>query len=106
MQERLATVGQLAAGIAHDFNNIMAAIVIYADLLRTDKSLTANSREHLGIIQQQVQRASSLIRQILDFSRRSVMEQTEIELLPFLKEIEKLLNRMLPETIQTTLVYE
>lgn len=106
MQERLATVGQLAAGIAHDFNNIMAAIVIYADLLRTDKSLTANSREHLGIIQQQVQRASSLIRQILDFSRRSVMEQIEIELLPFLKEIEKLLNRMLPETIHTTLVYE
>jgi C4-dicarboxylate-specific signal transduction histidine kinase len=34
MQERLATVGQLAAGIAHDFNNIMAAILVYADLLR------------------------------------------------------------------------
>ena len=106
MQERLATVGQLAAGIAHDFNNIMAAIVIYADLLRTDITLSSNSREHLGIIQQQVQRASSLIRQILDFSRRSVIDPTEMELLPFLKEIEKLLIRMLPETIQTTLVYE
>ena len=36
MQDRLATVGQLAAGIAHDFNNIMAAILVYADLLMSD----------------------------------------------------------------------
>jgi C4-dicarboxylate-specific signal transduction histidine kinase len=38
MQERLATVGQLAAGIAHDFNNILAAIIVYADLLKRDSA--------------------------------------------------------------------
>jgi PAS domain S-box-containing protein len=106
MQNRLATVGQLAAGIAHDFNNIMAAIVIYADLLKTDRGLSESSLERLSIIQQQVKRASSLIRQILDFSRRSVMEQIEMDFLPFVKEIEKLLQRMLPETIETKLYYE
>jgi PAS domain S-box-containing protein len=106
MQNRLATVGQLAAGIAHDFNNIMAAIVIYADLLKTDRGLSESSLERLSVIQQQVKRASSLIRQILDFSRRSVMEQIELDLLPFVKEIEKLLQRMLPETIQTKLYYD
>ncbi len=104
MQERLATVGQLAAGIAHDFNNIMAAIIVYADLLLMDKTLSSSSHERLTIIQQQVQRAASLIRQILDFSRRSVMEQNTLDLLPFLKETKKLLNRTLPETITVELI--
>jgi signal transduction histidine kinase/putative methionine-R-sulfoxide reductase with GAF domain len=106
MQERLATVGQLAAGIAHDFNNILAAIVVYADLLRRDPNLMAGSQERLTIIQQQVQRAASLIRQILDFSRRSVMEQSLLDLLPFVKELDKLLRRVLPETIQIELTYQ
>jgi len=39
MQERLATVGQLAAGIAHDFNNIMAAILVYTNLLTDDPGI-------------------------------------------------------------------
>src|SRR3990170_4904944 len=106
MQERLATVGQLAAGIAHDFNNIRAAIVVYAELLRRDPNLPAASRERLLIIQQQVQRAASLIRQILDFSRRSVMEQSQLDLLPFIKELDKLLARVLPETIRLDLAYQ
>ncbi len=106
IQERLATVGQLAAGIAHDFNNIMAAILVYTDLMMRDQSLPSDSRERLEIIQQQVQRASSLIRQILDFSRRSVMEQSPLDLLPFLKEMHKLLSRLLPENIQLELDYE
>ncbi|MFN2263161.1 MAG: GAF domain-containing protein [Anaerolineales bacterium] len=106
MQERLATVGQLAAGIAHDFNNILAAIVVYADLLKRDPNLLSASQERLSIIQQQVHRAASLIRQILDFSRRSVMEQSSLDLLPFVKELDKLLRRVLPETIQIELNYQ
>ena len=106
MQDRLATVGQLAAGIAHDFNNIMAAIVVYTDLLMLETSLSEVSQERLTIIQQQVQRASSLIRQILDFSRRSVMEQSSLNMLPLLKEMQRLLERTLPETIQLDLQYE
>jgi GAF domain-containing protein len=106
LQERLATVGQLAAGIAHDFNNIMAAILVYTDLLMGDRSLPNLSRDRLTIIQQQVQRASSLIRQILDFSRRSMMEQHPLDLLPFVKELDKLLSRVLPETIHLELKYQ
>ncbi len=105
MQERLATVGQLAAGIAHDFNNIMAAIFVYTDILMMDEGISPESQERLTTIQQQVQRASSLIRQILDFSRRSVLEQSTLDLLPFIKELDKLLARVLPETIHMELVY-
>ena len=106
LQERLATVGQLAAGIAHDFNNIMAAILVYTDLLMSDQGLPALSRDRLTIIQQQVQRATSLIRQILDFSRRSMLEPHPLDLLPFIKELDKLLSRVLPETIQLELKYQ
>jgi GAF domain-containing protein/CheY-like chemotaxis protein len=104
MQERLATVGQMAAGIAHDFNNIMAAILVYADLLVMDTTMSSGSRDRLKVIQEQVNRASSLIRQILDFSRRSIMEQISFDLLPFLKELQKLLRRLLPENIHLELV--
>jgi signal transduction histidine kinase len=106
MQERLATVGQLAAGIAHDFNNIMATILVYTDLLKKDLVGKPTGQDRLGIIQQQVQRAASLIRQILDFSRRSVMEQSQLDLLPFIKEFGKLLERVLPETIKVDLTYQ
>ncbi|MCD6401119.1 MAG: GAF domain-containing protein [Anaerolineales bacterium] len=105
-QDRLATVGQLAAGIAHDFNNIMATITVYIDLLKMDANLTSESEERIETIQQQVQRASSLIRQILDFSRRSVMEPSPLDLLPFIKEIKEILDRTLPETIRVELSYE
>ena len=106
MQERLATVGQLAAGIAHDFNNIMAAIVVYTDLLMLEPHLSSASHERLGIIQQQVQRAASLIRQILDFSRRAVLEHSRLDLLPFIKELDKMLARVLPENIRLELKYQ
>lgn len=105
MQERLATVGQLAAGIAHDFNNILATIVVYTDLLRRDPNLLSESKNRLEIIEQQVQRAASLIKQILDFSRRSVIEKSVLELLPLFKEFEKLLRRVLPETMSLEFVY-
>jgi PAS domain S-box-containing protein len=106
IQDRLATVGQLASGIAHDFNNIMAAILVYTELLIADNDLPLENRERLDIIQHQVHRASSLIRQILDFSRRSVMEQSPLDLLPFVKELDKLLSRVLPETIHIELVFQ
>ncbi len=105
MQDRLATVGQLAAGIAHDFNNIMATILVYSDLLKKDLDSNPNGLEQLTIIQQQVQRAASLIRQILDFSRQSVLEPSSLDLLPFIKEFEKLLERVLPETIRVQLKF-
>ena len=105
MHERLATVGQLAAGIAHDFNNIMAAILVYADLLQNDPNQPPLNHDRLEIIQQQVERAASLIRQILDFSRRSVMDQSPLDLLPFIKELDKMFERVMPETIRSELSY-
>ena len=102
-QERLAAVGQLAAGIAHDFNNIIATIVLYARLLERTTTLSEQEREHLKVINQQAWHASRLIEQVLDFSRRSVLEQRPLDLLPLVKEHVKLLERTLPEHIEITL---
>jgi PAS domain S-box-containing protein len=104
-QERLAAVGQLAAGIAHDFNNIMASIVLYAEMVARSQQLSERDRERMAVIVQQVQHATRLIQQILDFSRRSVLERRSLDLLPLLKEQVKLLERTLPEHIEIELVY-
>ncbi|WP_420627443.1 response regulator [Candidatus Leptofilum sp.] len=106
VQERLATVGQLAAGVAHDFNNIMAVITLYSQLVLKTSNLSPKNQERLITIHTQSNRATHLIGQILDFSRRSVMERSPIELLPLLKELLKLLERTLPETIAVNLNYE
>ncbi len=104
-QERLASVGQLAAGIAHDFNNIMATIVLYAQMTARAKELPKRVRDRMVTINQQANHATNLIRQILDFSRRSVLERHPFDLLPFLKEQVQLLERTLPENIVIKLNY-
>ena len=105
-QERLATVGQLAAGIAHDFNNVMAVIVLYAQILQKAKDISPKSRQHLAMIDDQAKHAAKLIQQILDFSRRSTMELLPLNLLPMVKELVKLLERTLHENITLTLTFE
>jgi PAS domain S-box-containing protein len=101
-QERLAAVGQLAAGIAHDFNNIMATIVLYAQMTARDQTLSERVRERMNTVNAQAHHASKLIQQILDFSRRAVLERRPLDLVPLLKEQVKLLERTLPENIEIT----
>lgn len=102
-QERLAVVGQLAAGIAHDFNNIMAVIILYALMLEKTEDLSERNQERIAVINQQAWHASRLIEQILDFSRRAVLEEQSLDILPLLKEQVKFLRRTVPENIQIAL---
>jgi PAS domain S-box-containing protein len=102
-QERLAAVGQLAAGIAHDFNNLMSVIILYAQLASQSEDLNKHDRERMRVIEEQGLRATQMIRQILDFSRRTAIERHPLDLLPLFKEQIKLLQRTLPENIKITL---
>jgi two-component system cell cycle sensor histidine kinase/response regulator CckA len=103
VQERLAVVGQLAAGVAHDFNNIMAVITLYAELVLKSPELTSDDRARLTTIYQQALRAARLVGQILDFSRRSVIDLVPMELVAFLKDLVRLLEHTLPENIKISL---
>ena len=105
-QQRLAAVGQLAAGIAHDFNNIMAVIVLYSQVSLQTPGLPPRVQERLDTIVKQAKRAAELIDQILDFSRRTVLEKRPLNLVTFLKEQVKLLRRTLPENITVQLLHD
>ena len=100
LQDRLAAVGQLAAGIAHDFNNILGTIMLYSELLLNDQSISTKSKERIDTIFNQAKRGSTLTTQVLDFSRRSIMEKHGFDLVPFFTDLEKLLSRTLPENVK------
>jgi len=105
-QERLATVGQMAAGIAHDFNNIMATIVLSTQVSSQTSGLSAQDRGRLAIVNQQAMHASNLIRQILDFSRDTVLDRQPLDLGVFLTAQVDLLEHTLPENIKIDLICE
>ncbi len=100
LQDRLAAVGQLAAGIAHDFNNILGTIMLYSELLLNDPSISSQGKERIDTIFNQAKRGSTLTTQVLDFSRRSIMEKHAFDLVPFFTDLEKLLSRTLPENVK------
>ncbi len=105
-QERLAAIGQLAAGIAHDFNNIMAVIILQARLAANSEGISEQDRRRLETVNQQAYYATRLIQQILDFSRRAILERQPLDLLPLIKEQVRLLERTLPENIAIHFGYD
>jgi two-component system cell cycle sensor histidine kinase/response regulator CckA len=98
-QERLAAVGQLAAGVAHEFNNIMASIILTAELMLRSSRLLPEDQERLTAIYQEGHNAARLTQQIMDFGRKSVLRQRDIDLISFMTEAEGLLRRTLPDNI-------
>jgi PAS domain S-box-containing protein len=103
LQNRLASVGQLAAGIAHDFNNILGTILLYGELIKQEVADPSRVIGRVGTIIQQAGRGSSLIQQILDFSRRSIMEMHSIDMIPFLEELRAILSRTFRENVKILL---
>ncbi|RLC83815.1 MAG: hypothetical protein DRJ03_16025 [Chloroflexi bacterium] len=100
-QERLAAVGQLAGGIAHDFNNLMTTIMLYAHmgLGKGEHDLPPNVTRAFETILDEARHAAKLVQQILDFSRRSPIETSPMDLVPFIKEAVRVLERTIPENI-------
>jgi PAS domain S-box-containing protein len=100
LQDRLAAVGQLAAGIAHDFNNILTCVLGYSEMLLTEADLPKDVRRQVDTILQSGQRATELIHQILDFTRKSTSELKVVDLMPFIKEFAGFIRRTIPEDIE------
>lgn len=103
-QDRLASVGQLAAGIAHDFNNILAVVILRAQIIQQIEQLSPKADEYMESILDQARRAAEMIVQILDYSRRSNIEPGPMDLHMFLKEQMKLMEHAIPENIHIQLV--
>ncbi len=101
-QERLAAVGQLAGGIAHDFNNILASIILYAQMPLRGGGLAPATQDALETILEESHRAADLIQQILDFSRRAMMETEPVSLVSLAEDALALLRRTIPENVRLT----
>lgn len=101
VQERLATVGQLAAGIAHDFNNLLVPIVLYTEMMISTVQPGSRMWNNLDKVLLAAKRAKELVQQILAFSRQGPTQKREpTHLQRHIKEVLKLMSASLPSTIE------
>lgn len=97
--EKMKSVGQLAGGIAHDFNNVLSAIMMATDFLLNAHKPTDPSFQDIMQIKQNANRAASLVRQLLAFSRRQTLRPQVIDLGETLSDLGMLLKRLLGERV-------
>jgi two-component system, cell cycle sensor histidine kinase and response regulator CckA len=96
---RMEAVGQLAGGIAHDFNNLLTAILGYAQLL-SERPLGDTALAEVAEIGRAAERAASLTRQLLAFSRQQVQKIAVFVLNDLVSETESMLVRLLGEDVR------
>jgi signal transduction histidine kinase/ActR/RegA family two-component response regulator len=102
--QKLEAIGRLAGGIAHDFNNILTAIMGYSALLQAGMEKRDPLRQEVEEIKKAVRRASSLIQQLLAFSRRQVLQLKVLDLNAVILNIQQLLQRLIGEDIELVIV--
>jgi signal transduction histidine kinase len=98
--QRLETVGQLAGGIAHDFNNLLAVILNCAEFALEDLPEDNPTRADIDEIRRSAERAATLTRQLLLFSRRELGHPEPLDLNAVVVEAERLLRRTIGENIE------
>jgi two-component system cell cycle sensor histidine kinase/response regulator CckA len=104
--QKMQAVGQLAGGVAHDFNNLLTAINGHCDLLLMRHETTDPDHADLTQIRQNANRAASLVRQMLAFSRKQTLRPKVLSLVDTLAELSHLLNRLLGEKVRLHLEHE
>ena len=93
--QKLDGIGRLAGGIAHDFNNLLTAILTYGELAHSGLEEGHPVREDLDEIGRVAMRAADLTRQLLAFSRRQILEPKVLDPNARIREMEKLLRRLI-----------
>src|SRR5229473_6385729 len=97
--QKMEVVGQLAGGIAHDFNNVLSAIMMATDFLLNAHRPTDPSFQDIMQIKQNANRAASLVRQLLAFSRKQTMRPVVLDLGEALSDLTVLLRRLIGENV-------
>src|SRR6056297_211978 len=98
--QKLEAIGRLAGGVAHDFNNILTVILGYSTIVqeKLQKNDTGIENEVSGI-QDAAKRASTLTRQLLAFSRRQILKPKQAHLNELIKNLEKMMRRLVTEEV-------
>jgi two-component system cell cycle sensor histidine kinase/response regulator CckA len=98
-QQKMETIGRLAGNIAHDFNNLLGAIMMATDFLLNAHKPTDPSFQDIMQIKQNANRAASLVRQLLAFSRKQTMRPQVLDLGEALSDLTVLLRRLIGENV-------
>ena len=102
--QKMEAVGRLAGGIAHDFNNLLNVITGYGEMLSDHFPTKDPMHARVEQIKKAAQRAASLTRQLLAFSRKQVIEPRVIDLNALLADTDKMLRRVIGEDVELTMV--
>jgi signal transduction histidine kinase len=98
--QKMEAVGSLAGGVAHDFNNLLTVILGYTELLREHLSEDTSGLEYADEIHLAAHRAADLTNQLLAFSRRQIAMPKVVSLNEVVKQVDKMLSRIIGEDIQ------
>jgi two-component system, cell cycle sensor histidine kinase and response regulator CckA len=100
--QKMEAVGRLAGGVAHDFNNLLMVISGYAEVILSNLQIEHPLREKAFAIQQASDRATTLTRQLLAFSRKQLLELKVVDVNAIVADMERLLRPLIGENVALT----
>jgi two-component system, cell cycle sensor histidine kinase and response regulator CckA len=101
--QKMEAVGRLAGGVAHDFNNLTTVMMGYSEILLESLDGNENLQADVQEIKKATERASSLTRQLLAFSRKQIIQPQVLSLNIIVSEMSKMLKRLIGEDIELIL---
>ena len=102
--QKMEAIGQLAGGIAHDFNNLLTAVIGYGHLLKAEVTKDEQASSYVNQILSASERAAVLTNELLTFSRKQIIRPQPVDLNNTIREVEKLLSRIIGEDIEFTTI--